>query len=358
MFYPVTLANGLPGGVGGEFIAGRRPIIVILMDGKPVSAGFYSVLISATLVDNEGDEVDRLTIEIDDAGNQIERPRKGGTITCQMGYLETGLVDKGRFKVENVTEQGSVDRGQTLTIEAHAEDLRKDAKAAGQKAYEEKTFREIVDEEARAMGLEAVVAPELASQRFDWRVRWNASRLDFLTRLADEIGGIVKPAGGKLIVQKRGSGKSASGQDLPQLIIRRSDCSEWSGKPVGRMEYGQVVAYWTDPATGKQLRVKTPTERKGPDFTIREPFPDEKAARRAAEAQVGKLNRGTGSASFTLYGNPAAAAGQKALAVGFSSSLAGEWVTATVTHTFKAGPSGGYTTEIEVKAPESGRKDE
>ncbi len=358
MLYPVTLANGLLGGAGGALTVGRTPVIIILVDGKPVSAGFYSLLISATLVDNEGDEVDRLTIELDDADNQIERPRKGVIITCQMGYIETGIVDKGRFKVENVTEQGSVDRGQTLTIEAHAEDLRKDAKAAGQKAYEGKTFKEIVEEEAKAMGLAAVVAPELAEQRFDWRVRWSASRLDFLTRLADEVGGIVKPAGGKLIVQKRGSGKSASGQDLPTLIIRRSDCSEWSGKPVGRMEYGQVVTYWTDPATGKQRTVKSPTQRKGPDFTVREPFPDEKAAKRAGEAQVGKLNRGTGEASFTMYGNPAAAAGQEALAVGFSTSLSGVWVTSTVTQLFKSGSSGGYTTEVEVKAPESGKKEE
>lgn len=334
---------------------GRTPIIILTVDGKPVSGVFYALLISATLVDNEGDEVDRLTLELDDANNQIERPRKGATITCQMGFAETGVVDKGRYKVENVTEQGSVDRGQTLTIEAHAEDLRKDAKASGQKAYEHKTFKQIVDDEAKAMGLEAMVAPELASQTFDWRVRWNTSRLDFLTRLADEIGGIVKPAGGKLVVQKRGSGKSASGIDLPELVISRSDCSEWTGKPVGRMEYGQVVTYWTDPGTGKQQTVKSPTGRKGPDFTIREPFADEKAAKRAGEAQVGKLNRGTGEASFTTVGNPNAAAGQKAVAVGFSVTLSGEWVTSTVTHNFKAGPSGGYTTEISVKSGEKGR---
>lgn len=354
MLYPIILPGGLTGGAAQPF-AGRTPIIVILVDGQPVAGGFYSVLIKATLVDNEGDEVDRLTIELDDADNQIQRPRKGVTITCQLGYLETGLEDKGLFKVENVTEQGSVSRGQTLTIEAHAEDLRKDAKAEGQKAYEQKTFKQIVDEEAKAMGLEAMVAQELASQLFDWRVRWNTSRLDLLTRLADELGGIVKPAGGKLIVQKRGSGKSASGQELPPLLIQRTDCSEWSGKPVGRLEYGQVVTYWTDPKTGKQRTVKTPTERKGPDFTIREPYPDEKAAKRAGEAQVGKLNRGSSEASFTTYGIAHAGAGQKALTIDFSESLNGDWVIATVTHEFS---TGGYTTEIEVKSPETGRKDE
>jgi uncharacterized protein len=334
---------------------GITPVLEIDVDGKPVSGVFFSVLVSATLVDNEGDEVDRLTIVLDDAENQIERPRKGAVITVRLGYAETGVVDKGRFKVENVTEEGSVERGEMLTIEAHAEDLRKDAKGAGQKGYENKSLKDIVETEAKAMGLQAVVAPELASHVFDWRVRWNQSRIDFLTRLADEVGGVLKPAGGKLVVQKRGSGKSASGQEMPQLVILRANCSTWKGKPVGRMQYGNVVTYWTDPKTGKQQTVKSPTERKGPDFTIREPFPDEKAAKRAGEAQVGKLNRQSGEANFTMYGDPLAAAGQKAMAVGFSPTLSGEWVVSTVTHEFKGGESGGYTTEVDCKSPDKAK---
>lgn len=329
---------------------GFTPVFELEVDGQPVSGDFFSVLISATLVDNEGDEVDTLTIRLDDRDNAIAIPRKGAVLTPRFGYAETGVVDKGRFTAENVAIECDVTRGHVLVIEANAADLRKGTKGAGQKAYEQKTFREIVETEAKAMGFQAVVDADLASHVFDWRVRWNASRIDFLTRLADEIGGIVKPAGGKLIVQKRGGGKSASGKELPPLLIVPNDCSAWRGRPVGRLEYGKVISYWTDPKTGEQKKVTTPTGQEGPEWTIREPYPNEREAKKAGEAQVGRLNRGTGEATFTCYGRPEAMAGQPVQAVGFRDGLEGDYTATTVTHSFG---DDGYITEIECKSKDS-----
>ena len=337
---------------------GYTPIFELEVDGRPVAGAFYNLLVDATHVDNEGDEVDRLTIRLDDRLNRIELPRKGAVLVPRFGYRETGVVDKGVFKVENVGIEADVERGEFIIIEANAADLRKDAKGEGQKDHQGKSFGEIVSAEAKAMGMQAVVAPELASIPFVWRMRWNQSRLDFVTRLADEVGGIVKPAGGKLIVQKRGSGKSASGEDIPPLMISRGDCSAWRAKPEGRMQYSEVITYFTDPKTGQQRRGRAVTKRQGPSFTIREPFPNEAAARAAAEAKAGQLNRSASDVSFTLYGNPFAKAGQRLIASGFREGVDGSFTISTCTNEFKGGEGGGYTTEIDCKAPDEAKEGE
>lgn len=336
---------------------GFTPVLEIDVDGKPIAAAFWSLLVSCTITDNEGEEVDTISLKLDDRGNAIALPRKGAIITARIGYKESlPLIDKGRFKVTKFPIEGSVEGGEFLHIEGEAVDLRKEAKGEGRKAYQNSTVGKIIKAEANAMGLDAVVPPELDSIPIDYRLRWHQSRIDFVTRLANEVGGIVKPAGGKLIVQARGSGKSASGKELPILTINKSDCLSWSGDPSGRMQYGDVQTTWRDPKTGKQKTEKLPTGLEGPARILRETYPDQKRAQKAAEAEKGRVNRETGNASFVMYGRPDAQAGAPVVAVGFRSGLRGDWRASTVTHVFEAGDSGGYKTTISVKAREDGKR--
>lgn len=335
---------------------GFTPVLEIDVDGKPVGGVFYSLIVSCRLRDNEGQTVDSLQIKLDDAGNQIELPRKGAEISVRLGFKETGIFDKGRFKVETFPLSGDVESGEFVTIEANAADLRKDAKAEGNKDYHNKTFGEIVRAEASKMGLKPQVTPELENIRFDWKPRIKQSRIDFITRLADEVGGIAKPAGGKLIVQKRGSGQSASGQQLETIIIKKGDCTSWEINPDGRMQYGTIESHWVDPQTGKLKKEKITTGLEGPSYVLKDKYPDQARAKRAAEAEKGRTNRNTGNGTFTLYGRPEAQAGAPVEAVGFRTGINGEWRASAVDHIFQAGPSGGYTTVIEVKAKEDGKK--
>jgi uncharacterized protein len=335
---------------------GFTPEIEVSVDGKPVADSFYTVLVEARHRDNEGQEADTLDLTFDDRDNQIELPRKGAEITLKLGYKETGLYDKGRFVVEKASIRGSVSQGQTIAVSAKAADLRKDVKAEGSKAYEGKLFKDIVEEEAAAMGLKAHLDGEVGDISFDYRLKIDQSGIDFLTALADEVGAVLKPAGGKLVVQKRGSAKSAGGQPLEAIEIFRSDCSEWEIEPDGRMQYGRIEAQWTDPDTGKRRTHKKDTGLKGPPFVLREAYQDEKSAKKAAEAEAGRLNRQTGSGSFTIWGRPGAQAGAPVMLSGFRSGAEGEWRASVVENVFKPGPGGGYVTTVEIKAKEDGKK--
>ena len=72
-----------------------------------------------------------------------------------------------------------------------------------------------------------MVAPALENIEIPYRLRWRQSPLDFATDLADEIGGILKPKAGKLVVMERGAGQSASGRTLPPILMRHDPSFEY-----------------------------------------------------------------------------------------------------------------------------------
>jgi phage protein D len=331
------------------------PKIEVTVDGKPVAGIFYSLLVKATLRDEAGKTADSLTLTFDDARNQIAPIRKGAEIAVRLGYLETGLFDKGLFKVEKAPLRGSVSKGEFLEVTAKAADMTKEVKGEGRKAYFNKTLGQIIEAEAKAAGFEALVDPELAGIQLPYRLRFDQSRIDFITGLAAEAGGTAKPAGGKIIVQKRGGGTSGSGLALAPIRIDKRDCSEWIIDPDGRLQYGEVEAFFVDPKTGKRQTVKEKTGLDGPAFTLREPFSDEKRARRAAKAETGRLNQGTGNGTFTMAGRPEAQAGAPAILTGFRPDANGEWRADVVEHNIEPGSSGGFTTTVEVKPKEDGK---
>lgn len=339
----------------GLTVRAFTPKIEVEVDGKPVAGIFYSLLVKATLKDEDGKTADSLNLTFDDARNQIAPIRKGAEIAVRIGYLETGLVDKGLFKVEKSTLRGSVSKGEFLEVTAKAADLTKEIKGEGRKAHVNKTLGQIIEEEAGAAGFQAVVDPELARIQLPYRLRFDQSRIDFITGLAAEAGGSAKPAGGKIIVQKRGAGTSGSGLQLAPILIDKRDCSEWTIDPDGRLQYGQVEAFFVDPKTGKRQTVKEKTGLDGPSFSLREAFSDEKRARRAAKAETGRLNQGTGNGTLIMAGRPAAQAGAPVILTGFRPDVNGEWRADSVEHSFDAGSSGGYTTTVEVKPKEDGK---
>lgn len=336
-------------------MSGRRPIIRVTVDGQPVGAGFYSRLISARVRDEEGQVVDTCELVFDDAPPHIELPRLGAEIRISLGYEDTIVVERGRFRVDSTPLRGSVQAGETLSVHAKSADMRKDMKGEGRKAYKNQTLRQIVEVEAAKMGLQAVVDPELGAIQFPWLLRWDQSRMDFITRLADEVGGIVKPAGGRLIVQKQGSGLSASGKPLAPIIIHKDECSEWEINPDGRMQYGTVIATWIDPASGKSRREKLETGLSGPELVLREPFETQARAKAAARAEKERRNRNTANGSFTVMGRPEAQAGAPVTAIGFRDGISGEWRATVVEDVFESGDDGGYDTIISVKPPNAGK---
>lgn len=337
---------------------GYTPQISIKVRGKEVSDGFYGRLIKATIRDEEGQTSDKLTIELDDDLNAIEIPAKGDMLAVSLGYRETGLVSMGLFEFQSYGIKGG-EEGEFVTLQAQGANLRKGEKAGGRESFEGKTFGEIARELAKREGLEAVIDATLDKIKVPYIARIGQSPLDFLTRLADRHNGIVKRAGGKLAISGRGSGKSAGGSQVPPILISRSRdvVVDWEITSDPRPLYGEVQAAWIDQKTGKREVEKAETGFDGPKHPLRHPFPSKDEAKAAAEAEAARLSTATGEGHFTLYGRPEASAGADVIASGFRTEARGPWRCPAVDHTFTSGRSGGYTTKVEVKAPEKGKKE-
>lgn len=332
---------------------GYRPFIHITVNGQEVSGGFYSRLVSAVARDEAGQDADKITFTLDDAENAIELPPEKATIVVNGGWLdgEQGLI--GTYEMQSIELKGDVDDGEFVVIQASAADLKRKLKGVDREHFEEKTFGEIVEAVAKRNGMTARVDAELAKIKIPYRARIDTSEIDFLTTLADEHGGVVKPMGDQLVVSKRGAAKSVSGKNLAPILIEKSDCKSWSIEPSGRAQYGKVKAAYIDQKTGKRVKVEAPTGMDGPDFTLKNPLPNKEQAEKAAQAEAQRLTRNTGEGHFQLARGRFDAQAEADVIAGesFRTGIRGAWRSDAVEQAWGAD---GWLTKVEVKAKEDG----
>lgn len=331
---------------------GYTPMIRITVDGQEVAGPFYSLLIKATVRDEAGQKSDQLTIDLDDPGNIIERPRDKAVIEVWLGYKETGLVKVGTYELQSF-ERGWGDDGETVTIQANAADLRQKLKGTGREHFEGKTFGEIVERIAKRNGLTATVDPELAKTKIPYRAHVDGSDIDFLTTLGDEFDAVVKPMGKRLVAAPRGKAKAVSGEALTPIIIDKVDTSDGKISPDSRAQYGKVKTSYIDQKTGKRVTETSETGLDGPDFTVRDPLPSAELAKKKGQAEARRLTRNTAEGHVTLaLGRPEAQAeADVILRNGFASDIAGTYRADSVEHTVD---DKGFRTKIEIKAKEDG----
>lgn len=108
------------------------------------------------------------------------------------------------------------------------------------------------------------------------------SDINMLTRLVRDHGGIVKPAGGSLLVTKKQSGTTASGTSLPGRQITRKMVSRHRVVISKRDPAGSVTAAWHDYESGED--VQETVGEGDPVKELRHLFPDAESAQAAAEA--------------------------------------------------------------------------
>ncbi|MGO4735994.1 phage late control D family protein [Bosea sp. 2KB_26] len=331
---------------------GFTPLISIEVNGKEVAAGFYGRLIKATLTDEAGQKSDKVTFELDDAQNAIIAPPPKATILVKLGFKETGLVPKGTFEMQPVAFKGDANTGETLTIQASAADLKRKLKGKGRESFANKTVKEIAETIAQRNGMTVAIDPDLASIKLDFRARVDVSEIDFLTTLGDEFDAVVKPMGDKLVISRRGAGKSVSGLLLPAIAIEKRDCADWEVTPDGRTEYATVKAAWIDQKTGKRQTAEAKTGLEGPETVLRSPYPTKEQAEKAAMAEARRLTRQSGDGYFKLYGRPEARAEADVIAgQSFRKEIAGTWRSDSVEHVFEAS---GFITTVNIAAKEDG----
>lgn len=332
-----------------------RPILRAIKEGGSGANIFAGPLgqrlVSVTVSDQRGQESDAATIVLADPGRRLPLPRKGEKYRIYMGWeMLTGPVLQGLYEVQTIGLGGGADAVELMTIQLRAADFIEGLKAVVRQHFDENTtVGKLFGDVARQAGLSGAVVPaDLAGLKLGYRLCWDQSRMDFATQIAGEIGARAKPAGGKLVVMKSGSGQSGGGKDLQVINVRKRQGYSWNVEIEPRPVYGHVAAAWLDPKTGRRQLVKQATGKTGPYHILPHPYVSEDAAKKAAEAEAYELGNNSGTGFFERPGHPFARAEAVVNASEYGAGIDGRWQCESVESTVTA--DGGYRTTVNVGA--------
>lgn len=325
------------------------PVFLVTVDGKPLGSLASGRVLSIRLTDAAGIESDAAEIEFDDKDNAIELPRRGARLEVSLGYIETGgPVLMGRYVVDDVS--GGNQDGWTLTVTARAADLIETLKEQRRRSYPEgATLKSAVDQIAARNGLAVEVDAALAGLKLgrDFAVQLNESDMSYLTRLGRRHDGLIKVAGGKLVVAERGKGKAPGGKALPTVIVTAGEDISLRWRLAERPKHGAVEADFRDRGGAKR---KNAVAKQGSGATQRLPtvYPDEDQAKAAARARKRDLERAEVSVTVTVPGRPEVQAEAPIRFVGYRDPVPQARFIASVEHELTK--DGGFITTIEAEA--------
>jgi len=135
-----------------------------LDDGTDLADKIDPRLLSLSLSEKRGGESDALELTIQNHDGAMAIPKKGIYLSLALGWIDgndvtTGLIDKGRFKVDEVELEGPPD---TITIRARAANLTGVHRKRKDKAWKDTTLGAIITTIAAEDGQSASVHPDLA----------------------------------------------------------------------------------------------------------------------------------------------------------------------------------------------------
>jgi phage protein D len=321
----------------------------VTMDGVDLSDRIRARLVSLTLSEKRGDEADQLDIVLSDHDGMLAIPPEGAVLRLQLGWLQgrdvtPGLIDKGSFKVDDVTHSGPPDQ---ITIRARAADFTSAIRNRRAHSWNNTTLGAVLQDVAGRNGLTARIAPALASIAVPTVTQSRESDIAFLRRLGRENDAVATIKDKHLIFAPKGAGQTSTGVALPGLTIQRRAGDRHSWQRQKRDGQEGVTAVWRDKKAAKHKPV-TIGKAEGAK-KLRKVYSDEASAKRAAAAETARLTRAPATFDMTLaLGRPDAYPEARAEVAGFKPAIDGTtWLVSEVTHRLDKG--GGFRTDLRME---------
>ncbi|MEX5581466.1 phage late control D family protein [Pseudomonas lurida] len=330
------------------------PAFRLIVDGLDIAQLISPRLMSLELTDNRGVEADQLSITLSDHDGLLSIPPKGAVLRLWLGWSDTGLVDKGTYTVDETEHSGAPD---VLSIRARSADLRKGLKTKRERSWNNTTLGDVLGDIAIGNGLTATIAGALDGLPILQLDQANESDANLISRLGEEFDAVASVKAGCLLCLPAGGGKTASGQDLPHIVLTRADGDQHRYLQADRDSYDGVRAYYYDVNSAKKQEAIAGGGDNLKD--LRHTYSDQQSALRAARAEFRRLQRGSATLSYNL------AMGRPDLIPELTYTLQGVkaeideiiWYGGNVQHSLSA--DGGYTVslELESKLPEDNVED-
>jgi len=320
------------------------PIYRLEVDGNDISPLVVDRLISLSIKDNRGLVVDSVDIELDDSDGQLEIPPEGAIIQVWIGWSNTGLVDKGKYKVESVTHRGAPD---VLSISAFSNDVSEGLKQKRERSFSNKTIQVIFETVGAEYALKTIVHNTLANRVISY-IAQNESDANLITRIADEHDAIATVKNGHLILLPRGASQTVSGLPLPTAQIFRSDGDGHNYTTgTGTDRITGVKAFYYDAGKSKKLYVVIGDNEENLK-EIRYVHRDKKTAELACQAEFNRCKRSSQKLSYTFaFGQPELIPEQEFVFTGLKPQIDDiVWLGTNVTHNLT---DSGFTTSVELE---------
>ncbi|QDC38392.1 contractile injection system protein, VgrG/Pvc8 family [Sphingobium fuliginis] len=321
----------------------------VTLDGKDLTDKMRPRLVSLSLSEKRGDEADQLDIVLDDSDGMLAIPKEGAALQIQLGWKQgrdvtVGLVDKGSFKVDDVSHTGPPDQ---VRIRARAADFTSAIRNRREQSWKNTTLGAVLKDIAGRNGLTLKVAADLSSIALPSITQNRESDIAFLKRLGRENDAVATIKDKHMIFARKGAGTTTSGKALPTLTITRRDGDGHTWSRQKRDGQEGVTASWHD-KKGAKRQTFTVGKEDGAK-KLRKVYSDEASAKRAAIAERDRIKRAPATFDMKLaLGRPDAFPETRVKASGFKDEIdATTWLIAEVTH--RLDNSGGYATDLRME---------
>ncbi|KMO16519.1 phage late control D family protein [Methylobacterium platani] len=313
-----------------------------------------SKLIGVRLIDRLDGESDEAIFRFTRKKPYMEIPPQGTPYTVQAGWSAQGMALFGRYTFQRVHIFGEPKQGQQLHLICRAADFNDDLKKVDSQHFDKEnghsTLGDMFNSLFKSSGSRVLIHPDIASIPVPdgYALRWRETALDFAMGIAENVGAVVKPMDGKILILKRGSLQSVSGQDLPVIQMQFDENYSFDVEREPKYEYQEVSASYLDTDKGTLEQEKQSSGKQGAADALPHPFSGSDGAKRAAAAAAVELAGATGQGLFTKVGDPAATAGARVACSGFGTPIdETTWEAECVTHEIV--PTVGWTTTVETR---------
>lgn len=338
----------------------KMPIAIwkVVLDGKDLTDAIAPRLISLSIAEKRGDEADQLDLVMHDTDGLLDIPPKGAVLKVQMGWrqgsdLPVGLIDKGSFKVDEANWRGPPDQ---ITIRARSVDMGDGWRVRRQRSFVGETVDTIIGAIATDNGLTPKVDAALGAKIITALGNGAKSDAALLRMLGKRFDAVATVKEATLIFAPIGSGKTASGSDIPSETIARRQTVDADYSRIDQNDRSGVTASYHDAKTGKQKTVKVVAGAQGKDGKkagrpkkLRKVYASEEAAKQAVAAENSRLARAKAKCSIKLaYGRPDIFPERLIILEGFKAEIdASTWIVAECTHSMDG--SGGLQSSLVLE---------
>lgn len=279
---------------------------------KNITGNFEKRLISMTITETRGITADTIEIKLDDSDGKLGFPERGIKLNVSLGWKnqkDYNYIISNIFIIDSYEHTGTPD---VLTIRGRSANLRDTLVENKDDSYDQMTIGEIVSIIAARNNLKYVIDEDIKSIILDHMDQTKESDASFLTRIIEDVNGIVAIKKDKLLIFKRGQGIKPNGEKLESMTIMRKSGDNHKYIIDDRSGYKGVKTFWyhyKNPTPmpikirykkqldkSKEVLIGTTEKVK----VIRYAFANEASAKRAAESELAKIKSGTSHFEINL----------------------------------------------------------